>query len=186
MINYPREKLVLFGTFIIVFILLVSIISISFIDTKLSTSLTSMVFTNIIIGRVPSISLGTSLDLNMLYIVGINFFTEAILTLFFYTLFLYSLKNIQLLKPLSNRVTLLQNTAIKYKAQIDKYGMFGLLVFVFFPFWMTGPVVGIIVGHLMNFSLIKNITIVFTGTIFALFCWTILIKYFIEYIQFLF
>lgn len=186
MINYPREKIVLFGTFIITLLFIISVVSISFIDTKLSASITSMAFTNIIIGRVPSISLGTSLDLSILITVVANFFTEMILTLFFYTLFLYSLNNVKLFKPLSKKIDYLQNTAIKYKAQIDKYGMFGLLLFVFFPFWMTGPVVGIIIGHLMNFSLIKNITIVFTGTLVALFCWAILIKYFIEYIQFIF
>jgi hypothetical protein len=51
------------------------------------------------------------------------------------------------------------------------------------PFWMTGPVVGIIIGDLMNFSLVKNITIVAIGTFVAIFCWAIMIKYFIEYIQ---
>jgi len=54
---------------------------------------------------------------------------------------------------------------------------------VFMPFWMTGPVVGIIIGDLMNFSLVKNITIVAIGTFVAIFCWAIMIKYFIEYIQ---
>ncbi|MBT5324094.1 MAG: small multi-drug export protein [Campylobacteraceae bacterium] len=181
--NYSKRKIVLLSTTGLFAFFLILMVSISFIDTKLAGYISSMALTNILIGRVPSISLGTSLDLDILTVVFTIFTTEAILSLFFYTLFLYSLRNIKLFESLSNQVIKLHNTASQYKEYIDKYGMFGLLFFVFMPFWMTGPVVGIIIGDLMNFSLVKNITIVAIGTFVAIFCWAVMIKYFIEYIQ---
>lgn len=183
MLNYPKEKLLLFSTLILSILLLVYLSLLYLIDPTPSSSYTSMVITNIIIGRVPSISLGSSLNLNIFEIVTFNFITEALMVLFFYTIFLYSLQNARFLKPLQTRIEKLQNAALKHHETVEKYGIIGLLIFVFMPFWMTGPVVGAIIGHLMNFSLLKNLGTVFTGTIFALFCWAFLIENFIEYIK---
>ena len=143
----------------------------------------SLFFTNIFLGRVPSVSLGTSLDMSLLNIVMCNFFAEAFLTLLFYMLFIYSIKNQILFPYISNKIKSLQEYAIKYKSKIDKYGIWGLLFFVFMPFWMTGPVVGIIIGHFMNFSLLKNLSTVLLGTLLAIFCWAVMIEYFIDYVQ---
>jgi uncharacterized membrane protein len=181
--NYSKEKLILYFTATIFVVFIVFLLGLSFYDHKLSSSYISLIITNLLLGRVPSISLGNTLNLAMSSVVMINFITELVLSLFFYTLFLYSLKKTTIFPKLTNKLHMLKEKANEYKSYILKYGVFGLLAFVFMPFWMTGPVVGVILGEIMGFSLFKNLGTVFTGTFVAIYCWAILIEYFIDYIR---
>jgi uncharacterized membrane protein len=56
-------------------------------------------------------------------------------------------------------------TAQKEKTRIKKFGIIGLFLFVMFPFFMTGPVIGAIIGYLLNYKAINNFFIVFSGTL---------------------
>ncbi len=49
-------------------------------------------------------------------------------------------------------------------------------MFVWIPFWMTGPMVGCAVGYLLGFSPWKNLTIVLSGTYLAIICWALLLR----------
>ncbi|MBW1913119.1 MAG: small multi-drug export protein, partial [Deltaproteobacteria bacterium] len=51
------------------------------------------------------------------------------------------------------------------KTKIKKYGSIGLFLFVMFPFFMTGPVIGAIIGYLLNYKAINTFLIVFSGTL---------------------
>jgi len=55
--NYSKRKIVLLSTTGLFAFFLILMVSISFIDTKLAGYISSMALTNILIGRVPSISL---------------------------------------------------------------------------------------------------------------------------------
>ena len=56
-------------------------------------------------------------------------------------------------------------TAQNQKTKIKKYGSIGLFLFVMFPFFMTGPVIGAIIGYLLNYRAVHNFLIVFSGTL---------------------
>ena len=45
-----------------------------------------------------------------------------------------------------------------------RYGIAGLFVFVFMPFWMTGPVVGAIIGFLIGLRPAVNLAVVLSAT----------------------
>ena len=59
---------------------------------------------------------------------------------------------------------------------IQKYGIIGLFVFVWMPFWMTGPVVGCVLGFLIGLRPWVNITIVLSGTYLATVVWAVLLR----------
>ena len=65
---------------------------------------------------------------------------------------------------------------MKYSDFFDKYGKYGLFIFVWFPFWMTGPVVGSIIGFLIGIRHYQTMIIVITGTSLAIVVWTYFIK----------
>ena len=52
---------------------------------------------------------------------------------------------------------------LKYSSFFEKYGKYGLFLFVWFPFWMTGPVVGSIIGFLIGITHLHTMLIVITG-----------------------
>jgi uncharacterized membrane protein len=51
--------------------------------------------------------------------------------------------------------------------------MIGLFAFVFLPFWMTGPVVGSVIGFLIGLKARHNLPIVLSATYAAVAIWAV-------------
>ena len=51
-----------------------------------------------------------------------------------------------------------------------------MFIFVWIPFWMTGPVVGAIIGFLIGLRSWVNLTVVLSGTCLAILAWALLIQ----------
>ena len=69
----------------------------------------------------------------------------------------------------------LQEAAEHHRPIITKLGIPGLFFFVLTPFWMTGPVVGCIIGYLLGLRHWMNLSVVIAGTCFAIVGWNIII-----------
>jgi hypothetical protein len=59
---------------------------------------------------------------------------------------------------------------------VRKFGIAGLFVFVFLPFWMTGPVVGAIIGFLIGLRAWVNMGVVLVATYVAIGVWALLLN----------
>ncbi len=105
-----------------------------------------------------------------------NIIIETILVLIFYPLFVFSWCSILVIKPLRRIMKRTSIAAEAHQDTIRKYGIIGLFMFVWLPFWMTGPVVGCAVGYLLGLTPWKNLTIVLSSTCLAIICWAILIR----------
>lgn len=138
--------------------------------------ITAVTASNIIIGRVPGITVAYAMEGSFYTAVGINFAIETMLVLFIYPLFIMSwnkLLDIRVLKKWSVRM---RRSAEKYQPLIRRYGMIGLFAFVWFPFWMTGPIIGSIIGYLMGFRHRVTLSIVLSGTLIAISCWGLALR----------
>jgi hypothetical protein len=51
-----------------------------------------------------------------------------------------------------------------------------LFIFVWFPFWMTGPVVGSVIGFLLGLKVWLNMTVVLAGTYVAIIGWAFFLR----------
>ncbi len=132
--------------------------------------------TNILFGRAAGISFGYSFGLSNVLVICTNIIIETILVLIFYPLFVFSWNSILVIKPLRR---IMERTSIAAEAHQDtirKYGIIGLFMFVWIPFWMTGPMVGCAIGYLLGFSPWKNLTIVLSSTCLAVACWALLLR----------
>lgn len=69
-----------------------------------------------------------------------------------------------------------QKAADAHKGKVQRYGIIGLFVFVWFPFWMTGPVVGSVIGFLLGLRVWLNMTVVLAGTYVAIFGWAFFLR----------
>lgn len=56
--------------------------------------------------------------------------------------------------------------------------LIGLFAFVWFPFWMTGPVVGCVIGFLLGLRAWVNIAVVLSGTYLAILAWGLFLSRF--------
>ena len=68
-----------------------------------------------------------------------------------------------------------RKAAETHKDKVQKYGIIGLFMFVWLPFWMTGPVVGCMIGYLLGLRVWVNITTVLIGTYAAILGWAFLL-----------
>lgn len=131
----------------------------------------AMSVSNFFFGRAAGISVGFAAGLDALVVISVNFFVELLMVLIVYPLFALSWKRLLNIGRLKHWIDKSHQSAIKYRPFIEKYGVYGLFAFVWFPFWMTGPVVGSIIGYLMEFTHRTTLSVVLVGTLIATICW---------------
>lgn len=159
-----------------IFLLVVLIIFCYQIDSSLASKITALALSNIFVGRVPSLSLGYASELSHFIIISVNIYIEIIMVMVIYPLFVLSFKGIVKIKALENFFEEVKQKKNEHKASFDKYGKFALFVFVLIPFWMTGPIVGSIIGYLIGMRHYNIIFIVFISTILSISLWAIFLQ----------
>ncbi len=163
-------NILLLGLFLI-FSLTIFIIITYILNTTLANKLTAIIASNLFVGRVPALSLGYASGLSHFFVISINIITEIILVTILYPLFIYSFKGILKVKFLENFFEEVKQKKLQHHDKFEKYGKIGLFIFVFIPFWMTGPIVGAIIGYLIGLKHFTIMFIVFVATTIAITLW---------------
>jgi len=143
-----------------------------------SQVLIGMTATEVLFGRAAGLAFGYSLGLEHSTVIPICMIIETILVLIFYPLFVFSWRHLLVVKWLKNTFERIHNAAEVHKDKIQRYGIVGLFVFVWFPFWMTGPVVGCVIGFMLGLRTWLNMTVVLAGTYAAIFGWAFFLRQF--------
>ncbi len=162
---------------------LITFIIISYqINIVFANKITGIVFTNVLVGRVPALSFGYAAELTHLAVIGVNVLVELILVCILYPLFVLSFNGILKIEVLEAFFDKIKEKKQKHREKLERYGIFGLFLFVFIPFWMTGPIVGSIVGFLIGMKHYTVITIVFVATILAVGLWGLFLQEIIDFL----
>ncbi len=143
-----------------------------------SQVLIGMTATQIMFGRFAGIAFGYSMGLGYSTVIPICIIIETILVLIFYPLFVFSWRHLLVIKQLKNIFERIRKVAETRKNTVRRYGIAGLFVFVWFPFWMTGPVVGCIIGFMIGLRIWLNMTVVLSGTYLAIIGWAVFLRQF--------
>ena len=136
-------------------------------------NLISMVGTHLIAGRAGGITVGLNLDLPEWLIVLNAFLIDSLIVLLIYPLFILSTRKTLKISFVQDFLDASIKTAKKERKRVRRFGMVGLLLFVWFPLHMTGPLVGAIIGYFLRLKPYVNITVVLTGTFLAVVSWVI-------------
>ena len=137
--------------------------------------LLGMTATEVVFGRVACMAFGYSMGLSHTQVLLISMFLETLLVLIFYPLFVFIWRQLLVIKWLKKVSDRTRRAAETHKDKVHKYGVIGLFMFVWFPFWMTGPVVGCMIGYLLGLRVWINLTTVLTGTCVAILGWAFLL-----------
>ena len=130
-----------------------------------------MSFTNIVFGRAVSMSIGYAGGYDHALVVPVNMWVETVLVLLFYPLFVFSMRKLVVFPSLKRLLDRTHAAAEHHHDTVRRYGIVGLFVFVWFPFWMTGPVVGAAIGYLLAFPSWLTLSVVLVGTYIAMLGW---------------
>nr|MDJ0863725.1 small multi-drug export protein [Gammaproteobacteria bacterium] len=142
----------------------------------LSQVLVAIAAMNILFGRAAGLSFGYAAGLDHGVVVPVNMIVETILVLLFYPLFVFSWRHLVEIRGLTKLIKRTTTAAEANREKIRKYGMIGLLAFVWLPFWMTGPVVGCAIGYLLGLRTWLNLTVVLAGTYLAIGGWALVLR----------
>jgi uncharacterized membrane protein len=153
-----------------------------FVNPGLYRVLSSTAIVHIMGGRALGVATCLSANISPFNTILYNFFLEVVIVLIAYGIVVLIMRNVIQPKLLHSTVRQAELTAQKQKTNIKKYGAIGLFFFVMFPFFMTGPVIGAIIGYLLHYRAINNFLIVFSGTLFSIVVYTLVGNNIINYI----
>lgn len=131
---------------------------------------------NLVIGRAAGMSFGYASGLGHAQVIPLNMLVETIQVLVVYPLFALSWRQLIRAPRLQPFVKRMHAAAELRGGAVRKFGIAGLFVFVFVPFWMTGPVVGAIIGFLIGLRPWVNLAVVLVSTYIAIGVWGLLLN----------
>jgi len=141
-----------------------------------SQVLTGLTATALVFGRAAGLAFGYAMGLAHRTVIPIAMVIETVIVLLFYPLFVFSWRHLLVIKWLRNIFDRIRDAAEIHKAKIQRYGLIGLFAFVWFPFWMTGPVVGCVIGFLLGLKPWLNMAVVLAGTYMAIVAWALFLR----------
>ncbi len=167
----------IFITGMLLFFLFLIIVAVTYIfSISEANDLMIMSVTNFFFGRAAGISYGYTVEFSDRIIIIMNIMIEFIMVMISYPLFVFSWNKSLNIKFLRHFFISVKREKLKYKNYFLKYGKYGLFLFVWFPFWMTGPVIGSIIGFLIGIKHYTTMLIVLSGTSLAIVIWTYFLK----------
>lgn len=131
---------------------------------------------NLIIGRAAGMTFGYASGLGHAQVVPLNMLVETIHVLVVYPLFALSWRQLITLRRLQPHFARMHQHAIAHGKVVRRFGIAGLFLFVFIPFWMTGPVVGAIIGFLIGLRPSVIVSVVLVSTYVAIGIWALLLN----------
>jgi uncharacterized membrane protein len=146
-------------------------------------NLLSMTFHHILGGRAAGMSAGYAFGFGAPLVIGANMAIETFMVLLFYPLFVLSYHHLIVIPPLEDTMRRARRAAQAHERTVVKFGVPGLLLFVWFPFWMTGPLVGSVIGFLIGLRTWVNLAVVLAGTYLAIFCWGVVFRHLHERLE---
>jgi len=138
---------------------------------QISRMIGTMSFASIVFGRVVSMSIGYAGGYGHALVVLVNIWMETVFVLLFYPVFVFSVQKLVVLPRLKRFIERTRAAAERHRVKVHRYGIIGLFIFVWFPFWMTGPLVGSAIGYLLGFPAWLTMSVVLAGTYLAIGGW---------------
>jgi len=130
-----------------------------------------LVLAHFVSGRAGNIGLGLMKGFNLYFLLYEACMIDFILMFLIYPVFVSGFQQLSKLMFIGRAMKQTHELALKHKHRIEPYGAIGLMVFVIFPFWSTGPLVGVMVGYLLGMSTRITFTTVIIGDVIAVSAW---------------
>jgi uncharacterized membrane protein len=148
---------------------------VAFWSLQASRIIGAMVFTDIMLGMIVSMSVGYANGYGHALVVPVVMWVETVLVLLFYPLFVFSVLKLVEFPKLKRFLDRTHAAAERHHVWVRRYGIAGLFVFVWFPFWMTGPVMGSAIGYLLGFPAWLTLSVVLAGAYITIVGWAYLL-----------
>lgn len=147
------------------------------VNPELATPFAAMTGLNLTVGRAAGMSFGYASGLRHPSVITSSVLVETIQVLVIYPLFVLSWNRLVDARHMRRLLVGMRRSAEANQSWVARYGMIGLFAFVFLPFWMTGPVVGSVIGFLIGLKARHNLPIVLSATYAAVAIWAVFFEH---------
>ncbi len=130
-----------------------------------------MGFTELILGRGVAIAKAVEMGMHPGLVVFLATYVDAVTVFLFYPVLILAYRNVVEGRPVDARMKHILQAAEKNVTRFAKFKIAGIFVFVWLPFFMTGVVVGAVLGFLLGLKTWTNMATVVAGTATAAACW---------------
>ncbi len=134
-------------------------------------AISGMTATYMLFGRAAGMSLGYSSGLGYFAVIAVNMIMETVIVFTCYPLFVFTWRHFLEVPRLESILSRIREAAEANKHWVHRYGIPGLFIFVLFPFWMTGPLVGAVIGFMLGLKLWVNMLVVLGAAYLAITGW---------------
>ena len=131
----------------------------------------TMGFTQLFGGRAASIAQGTQTCMYPLLIFLLASYVDTMVLFILYPILVFSYRNFFEKRFFQKRMKPLFDSVQKRVTRYRRHKMVTVFFFVWFPFWMTGVIIGSLLGYLLGLRAWVNMTTCILGTMSASFCW---------------
>ena len=135
-----------------------------------------LVLSHIVAGRAGNVGYGLELGFPPIFLLFQCSIQDLIVLLLFYPLIVAGYRRAVEWRYIGSTLEGIRQSADKHKSKIEPFGVVGLMLFVVFPFWSTGPLVGAVVGFLIGMRTWVALTSVMVGNVLAVALWVFLFK----------
>lgn len=122
-------------------------------------------------GRAGSAHLGMELGFNRYYLLFQITLHDFLLMLYLFPLFVRYYDRLAQLRVVGPPLDRLHQMALRHRDRIAPFGVAGLLLFVFFPFWNVGPLAGMIAAYVLGLRMRVAFAAVLFGDMAAVASW---------------
>lgn len=143
------------------------------VEPELTAVFAAMTGLNLTVGRAAGMTFGYASGLDHPAVISSNVLVETIQVLVVYPLFVLGWNNLVDVRHMRRFLVSMRHSAEANQARVARYGMAGLFAFVFLPFWMTGPVVGAMIGYLIGLKPRQTLATVLVATYVAVAIWAV-------------
>lgn len=124
----------------------------------------AMIGLNLVIGWGGGVSYGIASGLGRVEVVLCNLLADGVQVLVVFPLFVLGWRQLISIPRLTPMLERLRLAAESGQDGVRRFGIVGLFLFVLVPFWMTGPLVGAVIGFLLGLHPVVNLAVVLSAS----------------------
>ena len=128
-------------------------------------------------GRAFSIGLGLDLGFPKWFLLLQCSIQDILLLLLFYPLLIAGYRRVVEMRIVGPAIANIRASAERHKSKVEPFGAVGLMLFVLFPFWSTGPLAGGVVGYMLGIRTWLSFTAIIAGNFLSVGCWILFFDY---------
>ena len=152
-------------------------------DSGRAAQVFAVVASHLTAGRAAGITTSLGYHFTRWEAIGLATLTDGAIVCLFFPVFSLSFRRLITFPFLHSAMATVERTAVGQRTRIRRWGIPGLMAFVWFPFHATGPVVGSVIGLLLGMRPWVVITVVLGGTVLAIVSWTMAMGPLVEKLQ---